>query len=505
MNLDANKRYGVLFNTRVGSDYFYDAGTGKVISCSCEDVQLIKKILNGEVDVQTACELNREFGEFVREENLFKCPEEQAFLYPSLEEFHEIMESSCEQIIIELTDACNLRCKYCIYNEHHPQFRGFGNKNISFETAQKGINHILRNLKRDRIALTFYGGEPLINFETMKKCIDYTRSKYPRIKLDIGFTTNLTLLTKEMVDYFNTLDSVYILCSLDGPKGYHDENRINSKGEGSYDDAMRGLRLLLDGFDFINNSKKSISINCVVNPPYSKEKFEKISEHFYTKLGLPRSIKLRYAYLDRGNMEVNLNEKIISDDIEGKLEASPMEEWAMDSFIGSEEKDEFFSYISQDMLRVAKRIKSDEGLIESTYLHGNCIPGQRRIYLTVDGKFRTCERVGNILELGDIDKGYDFSRVYQKFFVDYADYFKNICKNCWGQSMCSVCYESTMDENGIKNKVEDTICSSSKRVILDALKNYYRAMEEEPDLVEEYINKYAKIQDEEESFQKYEI
>lgn len=75
MNLEANKRYGVLFDTRVGSDYFYDAGTGKVTSCSCEDVQVIKKILNGEVDVQTACELNREFGEFVRKENLFKCPE----------------------------------------------------------------------------------------------------------------------------------------------------------------------------------------------------------------------------------------------------------------------------------------------------------------------------------------------------------------------------------------------------------------------------------------------
>lgn len=504
MYLEAYKRYGVLFDTQVGSDYFYDAGTGKVISCSFEDVQIIKEILNGKIDVETACKLNSEFGNFVSEENLFKCPEEQAFLYPSLEEFHQIMESSCEQIIIELTDACNLRCRYCIYNEHHPQFRGFGNKNITFEIAQKGIDHVLKNLKRDRIALTFYGGEPLINFETMKKCIDYTRSKYPKLKLDIGFTTNLTLLTKEMVDYFNSLDSVYIMCSLDGPKEYHDLNRINKSGGGSFDDAMRGLKLLLNGFNFEDNLNKSLSINCVVTPPYSKEKFEKISDHFYIKEGLPKSITLRYAYLDRGNMEINPNEKIILDDIEGKLEASPMEEWAMDSFIENEEKDEFFGYISQDMLRVAKRMRSDKG-IESTYLHGNCIPGQRRIYLTVDGKFRTCERVGNIPELGNVDSGYDFSTVYQKFFVDYVDYFKKICKNCWGQSMCSVCYERTMDQSGVKNKVENIICPSSRRVMLDALKNYYRAMEEDPDLLEEYVSKYAKMQAEEESYQKYEI
>ena len=500
-----NQRLGMTFSTSENSHYYYDAGTGKVVSCDLNELEIINNILENKITIEEIRKTNTSFAHMMDKENLFQALEYRDFLIPSEEELKDLMMSSCEQLIIELTEACNLRCGYCIYNEHHPEFRGFCNRNMEFSVARESIDYILKEYQRDRFALTFYGGEPLINFELMKKCIDYTRDRYPNIKLEVAFTTNLTLLTEEMVEYFNTLDSVYILCSVDGPQEFHDKYRKYINKKGSHADAIRGLKLLLEKFYDKNNPGRDLAINCVVIPPYSKKDLEQLNSYFYDELKLPQDITCRFSYLDRGEMEIDLENGIISDDIERKLEASPIEEWAIDSLIEDNKKEELFRQVSQDMLRIAKRIKVQNGVISSTYLHGNCVPGQRRVYVTVDGKFKTCERVGDVPELGDYKEGYNFEKIYKNYYTDYINYFKEICKDCWAQAMCSICYERTMGKNGIKPFVEKTACNSSKRVIKDAFINYYRMFEKDRNYLQDIIQQYEKIQEEEEGIKQYEI
>ena len=119
-----NQRYGMVFSTSPETHYYYDSGNGKVVSCTTEEKKLIEEILGNKLSLEDACADNFEFGEFIKKENLFACPETRSFMYPTKEEFTDLLKSSCEQIILELTEACNLRCGYCIYNEHHPEFRG---------------------------------------------------------------------------------------------------------------------------------------------------------------------------------------------------------------------------------------------------------------------------------------------------------------------------------------------------------------------------------------------
>lgn len=426
-------------------------------------------------------------------------------LFLCREEYEELVVGSCEQLIIELTEKCNLRCKYCIYNEHHPSFRGFGYKNISIDVVKKAIDYVLSKTNRNRFALTFYGGEPLINFDVMKKSIDYAIEKYPHISFDIGFTTNLTLLNKEMITYFNTLDNIHILCSIDGPKEYHDKYRINVNGDGTHYKTIEGLKLLLDNFYEYGNPNKGISINCVISPPYNREKFEEIYRYFYEDLKIPADVDCRYSYTDIGEMKDFENCPTDSSNSTGILEVSPMEAWATDSFISNENKDKYFKHISQDILRVAKRMRTDKDIIDKVYLHGNCIPGQRRLYITVDGDFKTCERVGNIYNLGNVYEGYNFDNIYKKYYLEYIDYFRKICKNCWGRSMCPICYEQTMDKDGVNKDVELKVCPGSRMIMKDALINYYRALESDPFLLQEYIDKYNTILEENESYRRYEV
>lgn len=487
-----NQRYGMVFSTSQNNHYFYDSGTGKVVCCNKGEKEFISRILNNELDIEKARLINSEFSYFIKKENLFACPEKRSFKYPSKEAFKEFIQSSCEQIILELTDVCNLRCGYCVYNEHHPEFRGFGNKNMSFGIAQKSIDYVLKNYKKNKFSLTFYGGEPLVNFDVMKKSIEYTKAKYPNLHLHIAFTTNLTLLTEEMVDFFSGLDqdSVDIMCSLDGPKDYHNEYRRYTEGKGSFENAIKGFKLLVERF-YNKDKEKTISINCVMAPPYSKEKLERVNKFFYEELGISKEIKCNYAYLDKGDMVFDFDQNdIIIDNDDRILESSPLEEWAVDNLFVIKDALHYFDIVSTDMSRVASRLKAKDGILEETFLHGNCIPGQRRLYITVDGNFKVCEKVGSAPILGNYQYGYDYDKVYKMYLEDYAKYFEDICNNCWARPMCSICYERTMGKSGVIPGIERTVCDGSRRIIKDLFVNYYRFFERDKELLTELLSKY---------------
>lgn len=501
----SNTRLGSLFSTSDSMHYFYDSGTGKIINCSDEEKTFIHRILNNELSLQEACHLDREFSSFIESENLFACPEKRKFMIPTKDEFKEMLIGSCEQLILEVTEACNLRCDYCIYHEHHPNFRGFGNRHMTYEIAQKSVDIVLKDYKKERFALSFYGGEPLIQYPLMKRIIKYIQVNYPNIILDVAFTTNLTLLTEEMVSFFSSLDHISILCSVDGPKNIHDQYRKDLFGNGCYEETLRGLRLLLDHYYENGNPNKTLGLNCVVNPPYSDKTLNEIRRFFREELSLPLDISCNYSYVDRGDMKMDLDQYEVNLGNEnGALEVSPIEEWAVKQVMDNQST-ELFSVISQDMLRVAKRMKAEDGVIGATYLHGNCIPGQRRMYVNVDGSFKICERVGTTPTVGNYESGYLIDEIYKVYFEDYAQYFEEVCKDCWAQSLCSVCYERTMGENGIKEHIEDKICKGSRKIITDSFINYYKLLENNHDLFESTLMRYEKARVESEGVRKYEV
>lgn len=127
-----NERFGITFSTE-SSEYYYDSGTGKVIQCSLSEKNLIDKVLNNKISLEEAKQNNTDFKRFIEKENLFLCPKHRKFKIPTKDELRDKIISHCEQIILELTENCDLRCGYCIYNEHHTKYRSFSGKNMDFE------------------------------------------------------------------------------------------------------------------------------------------------------------------------------------------------------------------------------------------------------------------------------------------------------------------------------------------------------------------------------------
>lgn len=477
-----NQRFGFTFNISKDKHYYFDTGTGKTSTCSPKEREFIDRILNNIISIETAFSENPESESFIKEERLFS-DKQWPFLLPTKEKVAALVKGNCEQIVLELTESCNLRCKYCIYNEHHPNHRAFSPKKMNFVIAKRSIDNILSQFKGSRFALTFYGGEPLLKFDLMKKCIIYVRDNYKHISaLSYGFTTNLTLLTDEMVDFLKTLNDIEIVCSLDGPRLYHDMFRTYESGRGSFDKAIRGFKLLLDKF-YCVEAGRTLSINCVITPPYEKTKLITIKNFFYGELNIPKEISCNYSYVDMGNWDID-NYSQEGGDV---LKISPLEEWAADDFVKNGTESEFFNLINIELYRIANRDISVDGFIDKSCLHGNCIPGQRRVYVTTDGDYKTCEKVGAAPSIGNCYKRYDIDRIFDLYIKGYADYFQELCNNCWARTLCGVCYESSMEGGVDCPYVSGELCETSKELLKDMFINYYRLYEHDKDKLDEAV------------------
>lgn len=126
-------------------------------------------------------------------------------------------------VTLFLTESCNLSCVYCY--EHHKT-----NSFMSFEKACEIIDYELSQCDGyEDITFELFGGEPFLAFGTVKKIIDYLKSKCSSIPYRVTLTTNGTLVHGEIQEWLIEHKSVIgISLSLDGNAKMHNINRNNS-------------------------------------------------------------------------------------------------------------------------------------------------------------------------------------------------------------------------------------------------------------------------------------
>ncbi|MBT9132432.1 MAG: Anaerobic sulfatase-maturating enzyme [Syntrophomonadaceae bacterium] len=152
-------------------------------------------------------------------------------------------------LVLHLTDNCNLRCRYCYIEGNIP--KNYERRNMSAEVAEKAIDKFGQIIKARNFpkppTIIFYGGEPLINWKTLKHCLDYVRRKqkigFLPLRLGKLLITNGTLVTAEIAKELRR-HRVSVAVSIDGPKEIHDLNRVYRNGKGSFEDTIRGFRIL---------------------------------------------------------------------------------------------------------------------------------------------------------------------------------------------------------------------------------------------------------------------
>ncbi len=145
-------------------------------------------------------------------------------------------------IAIFVTQQCNLRCRYCYGGGGE-----YGNPGVMDEsTALTAVDWLLDRCGPVEGRISFFGGEPFLNFPLMKKVAAYAREQAEKRGVRIGFSanTNLTLLDQQKLDFIRDFD-VMIIASFDGPKSLFDTLRPALDGNSSYDRAISMLPELI--------------------------------------------------------------------------------------------------------------------------------------------------------------------------------------------------------------------------------------------------------------------
>lgn len=153
-------------------------------------------------------------------------------------EEHGYFTSAC----LNVTDACNLACKYC-FVQQQPHF-------MDLETAKKCVDFLVNNIKKakkDKATLTFFGGEPTLMWdEIITPIVQYVEEKYPNL-IHFTMTTNGTLLNKERIDFMYE-HKIFPHLSCDGDEFVQNTNRPCQDGRKSFDLVSKNIPYLLYKF-----------------------------------------------------------------------------------------------------------------------------------------------------------------------------------------------------------------------------------------------------------------
>ena len=140
--------------------------------------------------------------------------------------------------IFVLTNACNMCCVYCQAQDSAQEKKG----KMQEMTAKAAVDIALQS-PNEYLTFEFQGGEPLLNFETIKYIVEYSEQNKNHKQIQYSLVTNTLLLNEKMIQFFKKYD-VSISTSLDGCKEVHNSNRPKIDGDGTYDYVNRNIKWL---------------------------------------------------------------------------------------------------------------------------------------------------------------------------------------------------------------------------------------------------------------------
>lgn len=158
-------------------------------------------------------------------------------------------------LIINPTLSCNFKCWYCYESKPvHSKIDSMTEDRINMFIS----NQINENPKLKFFNLSFFGGEPFLNYKYIKRTIERTFSECKRSKIQLGisFTTNGYLLNRCIVEELAKYKDVSFQITLDGNRELHNRVRFVTPGRGSYDKIIENVKLLLR-----NNMRVTLRVN----------------------------------------------------------------------------------------------------------------------------------------------------------------------------------------------------------------------------------------------------
>ena len=384
--------------------------------------------------------------------------------HPLTEKVDSYLQNNISLLILQVTQNCNLRCKYCVYSGSYIN-RVHTNKRMNFEIAKEAVDFYYEHSKNTDIAsISFYGGEPLLEFGLIRDVIEYCEEKFSGKQLNFNMTTNATLLTTEMM-HFLQLHKINLTISLDGPEEIHNKGRVFADCEtGTFSKIMDNLNEFQQLYpDYVD----TISFNAV----FDEENNFKLSSDFFSFDFLK---KATVTFTTVSNRDI-IREKDVQEEfvINYKYELFKMFLCCIGR-VGQENVSKLMSaHINKLKQSIHEHLRVPLIVNGKAHPNGPCIPGVNRLFVTVDGEFFPCERVSetnSIYNIGNLKTGFKVEKI--KELLNIAKYTEKQCSSCWAMGYCSSCVSDMGEENKLVAQKRLEQCAAIQFTTDELMKEY---------------------------------
>ncbi len=369
-----------------------------------------------------------------------------------------LLNHNMGNLVLQVTQACNLRCSYCTYSGSY-QNRQHGVLSMPEETALKAIDYyIAHSSDKPRLSFGFYGGEPFLNFDLIKKLANYIKHNIRGKEYQFFITTNGTIINEEIIQFLVNND-VNLFVSIDGPEEVHDKNRCFVSGKGSFNVLMKNIEMIKEYAPEYANKKVSFSTVLSEDSPFCSlssffTDFDTIKDPF-----IMASTQTAYYKKDDNKSSISPEKLRYYDDLgfetlkymmykQGRLQKSDI------SKLATMWEERELSVIGKD-----RKLMTD--IPEVFHPSGPCTPGCNRLFVNVNGDMFPCERVSetsDACKLGTVDSGIDLDKARK--ILNIGKITEDECKNCWAVRYCESCVASADNGGKLDKKYKLKYCKA---------------------------------------------
>lgn len=415
------------------------------------------------------CDYNRLINAEIKDRFLAQADDQKLELYDIEPTEHLVRKKvgDLSMITLEVTQQCNLRCKYCVYNDNYDHYRPFTTEAMTWETAKKAIDYaysLVEEKKEKKFNIGFYGGEPLLNKEVIRKGVEYGKKRFNGWDLNFNMTSNLTTLDLDILQFI--IDNNFSLSvSLDGGQEIHDAKRVFAGGAGTFTTVMKHLELIRKtNREFFEKKVNLTAVHALDLPFENVWRFFESNDLLKGKsVRLSNVNQLNTHYYDKYSWDPQTKAREFNDfddKILSKLRKhetlTPLETFINNSVIFSSEylKYRSFSTLAQTCLF------------------------DSRLYIDAGGGLHICERMNNAFPIGDLEHGLDFENM-SRILKDFASLIKSRCSTCDIRFLCNRCFASLAADGTFE--IPDKFCEGQRKSAIKHLEKYILIQEERLD------------------------
>lgn len=340
------------------------------------------------------------------------------------------------QLILTVTESCNLRCRYCAYSGNYEFVREHQSTFMPWRVASQAIKWYLNRFERvkernpKRIPMIgFYGGEPLLSLNLMKKAVVYARKLYHGDVL-FNVTTNGTLLMEEARRFLSE-NQVYVTITLNGPQIEHDRMRTYSDGSGSFQVIWDNLMKLRETCPDYYYERCSIMVDYDAGTD-----LDLVHRFFETNREvLPTTIRTTFVspYFTKWHEQYPIEHRRRLVDAVNEFKETYLSELMAarnpSSFVVAMAGGMYYSILSRP-----QHTLNPSWFVPTT---GTCTPGFK-ISVDTQGNFHCCEKLNGHFPIGNVEVGLDIFRV-ARLLEMYREQVLPACIDCPITRLCPVC------------------------------------------------------------------